>query len=224
MMKCIVAGKFLQNIDLHEKLENTGSMPLYECTTNTFWGTGWRIESPQWTSASGFPGNNQLGAILMEVRDLIRCGESAPTPEPFGAQIPDEIPNDAHPINDQCEGAVGGTAAIPSSITSSAVGEVKGPIAGNAPGSHESLQKSLSAKDKVENQGPSKTTSSNTTSNMEAVKNKNIDCVSSSGADSMDNEDGSCISVDSELLSRSSFTAKSVLHEDGCLNHDKIME
>lgn len=37
-------------------------------------------------------------------------------------------------------------------------------------------------------------------------------------------EEGSSISVDSELFSRSSFNATSVLHDDGHLNHNKMLE
>lgn len=47
--------------------------------------------------------------------------------------------------------------------------------------------------------------------------------VGSSEADAMAMEEGSIISVDSDLFDRSSFNAKSVLHEDGNLNHDNIM-
>lgn len=121
VMKCIVTGKFLQNPDLREKLLNTGSTPLFECTTNTFWGTGWRIENPQWKTTANFPGNNQLGTILEEVRGLIGGGV-----KPMN-RVMEEKENDALPqtakhnntlqvlreedIEPICAGATGGVAS-----------------------------------------------------------------------------------------------------------------
>lgn len=228
VMKYIVTGKFLQNAEIRGKLENTGSTALYECTTNTFWGTGWRIESPQWKSTNSFPGNNQLGKILEEVRDLIRSGGNASTPTVIDKRRSTEPPSNVKSSNllrgvDTGvleEGAVGGVVA-PSTTTSTVVpssqdksGVVHPSMDQHGPNDGSTM------KDSSLNQGA-----------LNAVVDKMVskdvaeaEVVSSSGTDSMDYEDGSVISVDSELLSRSSFNTKSVLHDDGHLNHDKMLE
>lgn len=71
MMKCVVLSKFGHNPDLNTKLKATGSTPLYECTRNRYWGTGWKHDAPNWEKSSNFPGKNILGNILMEIRDNV---------------------------------------------------------------------------------------------------------------------------------------------------------
>lgn len=71
MMKCILLSKFGQNPDLKAKLQATGSTPLYECTRNRFWGTGWKLDAPNWEKSSNFQGKNTLGNLMMEVRDNV---------------------------------------------------------------------------------------------------------------------------------------------------------
>lgn len=210
VMKCVVMGKFLQNGFIREKLLNTGSMPLFECTSNTFWGTGWRIESPQWANAAvNFPGNNQLGTILEEVRSLIGGGAREPyaaLEEGFKNRMIEDLQR-INPIKDtvmkEMEGAAGGDATIPTIPNST-----EPTVSNNVP--HPML-----TKDGVEN------VRKDTRKDYESTTGKNGDAPSSSGsgADMMEYEVGSCVSVDSDLLSRSSFTAKSVLQDDGHLDH-----
>lgn len=67
VMEEIVTQKFLQNKSIAKKLCETGDYPLYEGTTNTFWGCGLRINSKLWLTGNP-PGQNRLGKLLMEVR------------------------------------------------------------------------------------------------------------------------------------------------------------
>lgn len=55
------------------------------------------------------------------------------------------------------------------------------------------------------------------------MKNSGAKFMNSSESESMEMEDGSSISVDSDLFDRSSFSTKSVMHEDGHLNHEKML-
>lgn len=70
-MEEIVTQKFLQNPDLREKLCDTGNYPLYEATSNLYWGCGLRLNSRLWTSGM-IPGKNHMGVILANVRDKMR--------------------------------------------------------------------------------------------------------------------------------------------------------
>lgn len=68
VMKCVVAHKFKQNPKLRAKLEGTRGMDLLECTTNRYWGTGRKLDSPLWNESNNFEGKNELGKILGEIR------------------------------------------------------------------------------------------------------------------------------------------------------------
>lgn len=70
VMEEIVHNKFYQNKALAKKLCETGNYPLYEGTTNTFWGCGFRINSKLWLNGNP-PGQNRLGKMLMEVRSKL---------------------------------------------------------------------------------------------------------------------------------------------------------
>lgn len=59
-MRCIVYSKFSQNEEIKLKLINTEELPLYECTTNRWWGSGLRLDSPEWATSNP-PGLNKLG-------------------------------------------------------------------------------------------------------------------------------------------------------------------
>lgn len=69
VMKSILVRKFEQNKDLREKLINTGTKPLLECTTDLFWGTGRVIYSQNWNDCTEYPGQNNLGKILESIRE-----------------------------------------------------------------------------------------------------------------------------------------------------------
>lgn len=70
-MKCILLAKFTQNNPLREKIISTGSSPLLECTTNLYWGTGWKFDDDGWNKGAKYPGKNKLGVLLGEVRELL---------------------------------------------------------------------------------------------------------------------------------------------------------
>lgn len=69
VMKSVLAHKFEQNLVLREKLINTGTKPLMECSTDLFWGTGRVIDSPNWENLSDYPGQNNLGKILENIQE-----------------------------------------------------------------------------------------------------------------------------------------------------------
>lgn len=71
VMKCIVAHKFKQNLNLRAKLQSTTGMKLLECTTNRYWGTGRRLDSPLWAVSNKYEGRNELGKILEEIRNAL---------------------------------------------------------------------------------------------------------------------------------------------------------
>lgn len=76
-MEEIVTKIFSQNPDLRKKLIDTGNYPLYEATTNQFWGCGLRMNSRLWSSGM-YPGRNNMGQILMKVREKMRDMEKQP--------------------------------------------------------------------------------------------------------------------------------------------------
>lgn len=70
-MRSIIYCKFNQNEELKTKLLNTGELPLYECTRNRWWGSGLRLDSPEWDTGV-CPGLNKLGTIIADVRKVLR--------------------------------------------------------------------------------------------------------------------------------------------------------
>ena len=62
-MREIVKRKFLQNRDLAEKLMDTGNAELQEKSSDRFWGIGRNGD-----------GQNELGKILMDVRETLKVG------------------------------------------------------------------------------------------------------------------------------------------------------
>lgn len=70
-MKRLVYSKFSQNEDIKMKLINTNDLPLYECTSNIWWGAGLKLDAPEWET-SNCPGLNKMGAILMDVRKALK--------------------------------------------------------------------------------------------------------------------------------------------------------
>lgn len=68
-----VKAKFAQNEDLLKILLSTGESVLMECSANdTIWGIGVGINSDDIYNPSAWSGKNQLGRILMSVRDELR--------------------------------------------------------------------------------------------------------------------------------------------------------
>lgn len=70
-MRSVAYSKFSQNEEIMLKLINTEELPLYECTTNRWWGSGLHLDSPEWTTSKP-PGLNKMGLILMDVRRSLR--------------------------------------------------------------------------------------------------------------------------------------------------------
>lgn len=64
----IAAAKFAQNDRIRQVLLDTGPSPLYEATTDGFWGTGYSFHSKFTVEEKG-SGDNKLGAILMAIRE-----------------------------------------------------------------------------------------------------------------------------------------------------------
>ena len=68
-----VKAKFAQNLELLYELLNTGDSVLMECSKNDkIWGIGIDIESEERYNPASWKGKNQLGRILMSVRDELR--------------------------------------------------------------------------------------------------------------------------------------------------------
>lgn len=70
-MRSIVFNKFAQNEDIRKMLIDTGDITLYECTRNRWWGSGYKLDSPEWATTK-CPGLNKMGCILMDVRTALR--------------------------------------------------------------------------------------------------------------------------------------------------------
>jgi len=68
-----VYAKFRQNPELCKMLLSTGSSLIAECAgQDHIWGIGINLHNDSWKDVSNWNGNNYLGIILMEVRDLLR--------------------------------------------------------------------------------------------------------------------------------------------------------
>lgn len=68
-----VKAKFAQNFNLFNELMSTGDAILMECSENdTIWGIGLDIDDKRIYNPELWRGNNQLGRILMSVRDEFR--------------------------------------------------------------------------------------------------------------------------------------------------------
>lgn len=193
VMRCILTGKFSQNAELQRKLHETGDTKLYECSTNRFWGTGWRLEAPQWQNSTNFPGANTLGKLLMEVRSILGNGSdhvdlfskmssTKKNPNTTLQEIRednealmevDKVADNRHQEDNLLSEATGG--AGPNEY---------GDGTKNAP-----------------------ITSSNSVSSSDILE-----------VDSSDS-----ISGDSEVFNRSNFNAKSIMLHDGHLDRDKLL-
>ena len=73
IVKCGVRAKFAQNPEILEALLNTGDALLAECAgQDTTWGIGINLHNTEWHNVSKWTGKNQLGVILMELREEFR--------------------------------------------------------------------------------------------------------------------------------------------------------
>lgn len=72
-MTKIVAAKFDQNDEIKQFLKNSEG-PLYEATTDDYWGIGLSLRSKEALSGKA-TGTNKLGQILMALRDSLLEGQ-----------------------------------------------------------------------------------------------------------------------------------------------------
>lgn len=65
------------NKDLRQRLLDTGNRILIEASPfDTYWGCGWSADMYRASPSEHYPGRNELGKVLMEVRDILRAKES----------------------------------------------------------------------------------------------------------------------------------------------------
>ncbi|KAL3103828.1 hypothetical protein niasHT_020857 [Heterodera trifolii] len=72
LMQRVVYEKFRQNQPLCEALLRTGFVRLVEASTDRYWAAGLRITDEAIHSSNNWPGRNELGWLLMRVRDQLR--------------------------------------------------------------------------------------------------------------------------------------------------------
>jgi ribA/ribD-fused uncharacterized protein len=73
VMKKALQEKFCQNETLKDFLVGTGNLQLAEASpTDKFWGTGVGLGKEESTNPSLWPGKNQLGKLLMELRNELQ--------------------------------------------------------------------------------------------------------------------------------------------------------
>ena len=68
VMKEILEEKFKQNINMKQKLIQTGNSKLLEGTSDKFWGSGIPIAKYKSINQKNIPGKNILGNMLSEIR------------------------------------------------------------------------------------------------------------------------------------------------------------
>lgn len=207
MMRCILTNKFAQNPDLLAKLKDTGNSPLYECTVDTFWGTGWVLESPKWQGTDMFPGNNVLGNLLMEVRGIlcISAGENRQPVHQTRAKANttlQEIREDLVGLEARKLDLGKKEISEEKVLESNRLAEASGGVDPNA------MEQNKTQKEREnENDKDSMTHSS----------------CSVNSSDIMEVVEESTLSVTSDDLNKSSFNARSIMLEDGHLDRAKMM-
>lgn len=76
VLEDIVYHKFSQIPSICNKLCDTMNLPLYEATSNQFWGCGLKMNARQWSTGI-YPGRNIMGQILMRVRTRLQDSRAA---------------------------------------------------------------------------------------------------------------------------------------------------
>lgn len=232
-MRCILLAKFLQNKDLRRKLSETGTVELMECTTNPFWGTGWRLDSYEWQKSMKYPGKNRLGKMLEEIRDEVRM-----TPLPANlsyTQMEQEVISVRHqqeqtPSTDakiqRAEGAGEEAIVGPSMEKRETIGNQSDPTPGTEAGKqcNPTTSSSTNIAGAAREVIDMEIGTGAGAVGGEGNDRERISSVSSSNADllQIDEADVTSLSCDSDLL-RSSFSAKSVILEDGYIDCEKMM-
>lgn len=82
-LTAITYAKFTQNRTLGDRLRNCPFENFYECTTSSYWGTGFRLPSnTREIDTSKFEGANHFGLILKDVKSkLIRDAQRHASPQ-----------------------------------------------------------------------------------------------------------------------------------------------
>lgn len=216
-----------------------------ECTTNPFWGTGWRLDSYEWHKSMKYPGRNRLGEMLEEVRDEIRMTplpanlsymqmnqESTPIP-----QLP-PYTQSTHPTSRPkviegaiSEGDVSESMDVQETVIQKGienkldlVGNDAGKVTGEQinPAMSSSLNPITAKEDKDTNVDSLKGAVGGTTEHKDNEDGKTSASTSNTDLTEIDEADITSMSCDSDLL-RSSFSAKSVILEDRYLDCDRML-
>lgn len=214
-MKCILLAKFTQNDQLREKLISTGTTPLLECTTNLYWGTGWKFDEEGWSKGAKYPGKNKLGLLLSEVRELLTVKGHSHKPFTDLQKLHMSTLADVHQTAQR-------------GITSSELT----PIADHNKSSEKAHKKEgwVTAPLPVEAQPTPICSGDNKQGSTEEAEDAGKlsqaaggSDVTASGSEIMELEeaDGSSLSFDSEM-NRSSFNSRSIMKADGHLDHEKM--
>ena len=64
--------KFTQNDTLRRYLLRTGSKQIIEATKDEFWGSGIPLHNEKCLSKKSWTGQNTMGKVLMEIRDILQ--------------------------------------------------------------------------------------------------------------------------------------------------------
>lgn len=238
IMRCIVLGKFTQNELLREKLLDTGRLPLMECSTNTYWGTGWRLDSPEWKKSSVYHGSNNLGTILSEVRELVGASDYA-AEKYKGLREKKQAAKGAAPGDDnvKCvERLRATTAPLAPNVTTGPAVETTDTTSmeteesdnvnialGAALNTPQILNEDISVVPLPLAQHPSRETKDMTTCSQGTASVAASSAASGSDIAEIEEAEASSLYFDSELQSRTSFSAKSVISDSGHLDHEKML-
>lgn len=225
MMKCVILSKFGQNPELYTKLKATGSTPLYECTRNRYWGTGWKHDAPNWEKSSDFPGANVLGNILMEVRDSVVDSSTPKVDKQQSSKHPSdgdrEIPETSSGIeatskkSSEEDMEIGATGGENPPHTTDPIADVYGEAGGD-----KEVTTTIPRKPKP-NQHNEGTDSVNTTANISKSRSKEEKV--GEETDSSTSHDSISFNSSTYLSGNTSFTRKSVSRLDGSLDVNKLM-
>lgn len=229
VMRCILMAKFAQNRDLKIKLKETGEAPLFECTSNSYWGTGWKLDAPQWRASSQFPGRNTLGKLLVEVRSAL-CIKKAAS-RLYGDFTVTRKANTT--LRDIQEGDVDSHDNTGVDVKATSKDEEHSPALSAA-----AVKECKASEQKItasESEPGTTVGSSKLTETASVIVAKAIKCdegaesvsdgtsAPESGTESMEmDEDGSSLSLDSDVFG-TSFNARSIMTEEGHIDHSKMM-
>lgn len=79
VMKGVLLNKFQQNPKICGQLVETMEVPILNCDSDHYWGTGKGMFEKEWNKTFEYPGTNALGTCLEEVRKLLIPAGYVPT-------------------------------------------------------------------------------------------------------------------------------------------------